>query len=94
MKVAEDMRVDGDQLVVRQTHDFTPVVEQARGLRDAGKQYFGESAFVGRIPTKLFFEWLKEAGVDPTDHQAAEDVLSRKLMSGDFAQFRVWDGKF
>jgi hypothetical protein len=39
-------------------------------------------------------QWLKEAGVDWSDHGAAQEVIKRKMLSGDFNKFRVWEGKY
>jgi hypothetical protein len=41
----------------------------------------------------LIHEWLKEAGVSHDD-PAAQDVLRKKLLSGDADAFRVWKGTF
>jgi len=46
------------------------------------------------LPAHLFYEWLKEAGVDPSDKEAAEEVLRRKMLSGDFDKLRVWKGTY
>jgi hypothetical protein len=38
--------------------------------------------------------WLKEAGVRWDDHEAKKQIIRKKLLSGDFAAFRVWEGTY
>jgi hypothetical protein len=38
--------------------------------------------------------WLKEAGVSWSDTEAAKEVVKRKMMSGEFSKFRVWEGSY
>ncbi len=42
----------------------------------------------------ILSQWLKEAGVDWSDRGAAQEVIKRKMLSGDFAKFRVWEGTY
>lgn len=96
MKIGERFHDgEGSKFVVQQTHDWNPTLQAVEGLRevtDGGKA--GESRLVGRIPGKLFYEWLKEAGVNPTDTKAAEEVIKRKMMDSEFSGFRVWEGNY
>lgn len=94
MKISERITADGTRLTVRQTHDWNPVLDQARMLRDAGKGVRGESRLVARIPRKLMVEWAKEAGVSLDDHDAMQDVMARKLNDPAYSQFRVWEGRY
>lgn len=95
MKIGEKFHDDeGSKFVIEEIHDFTPTVENVAKIRQFSDGRMGESRHVGRIPGKLFYEWLKEAGVSPTDTQAAQEVLKRKLMGGEFSAFRVWEGTF
>lgn len=95
MKIGEKFINDeGSKFVVQETHDFTPTVENVAQIRQFSDGRMGESRHVGRIPGKLFYEWLREAGVSPTDTKAAEEVLKRKMMSNEFRAFRVWEGSY
>jgi hypothetical protein len=40
----------------------------------------------------LIAEWMKEAGVDPSDNEARQEIMKRKILSGEFDKFRVWKG--
>ena len=95
MKIGERVLDDDGKIIVQQTHDFTPYVRQVRQARDlTNGGRVGESRHVGRIPTKLLTIWLKEAGVSWTDTNAVQDVIRRKLMSGEFSALRNWEGNF
>lgn len=93
MKIAETLSVDGEKMVQRQTHDWNPVLDQAKMLRDAGKGVRGESRLVARLPRKLIHEWAKAAGVS-MDDPALSDVIAKNLMSGEYSRFRVWGGTY
>ncbi len=93
MKIAEKRFEDDGKLIIQKTHDPTPSLERARLLRDAGKQEFGESRMIASVPGWLVSEWLKDAGV-AWDDPAMDDVIKKKLLSGDVSKFRVWDGTY
>lgn len=95
MKISEQF-IDGEgsKFIIKETHDFTPTLKAAEAIRQVSDGRVGESRHVGRIPGKLFYEWLKEAGVSPTDTGAAQEVLKRKMMSGEFSKFRIWEGSY
>lgn len=93
MKIGEEWIREGDKLIHKKTHDFTPAIHRAKILRDAGKQSMGESKLVGTIPLALINEWLKEAGIK-WDDPARDDIIKRKILSGDFDKLRVWQGTY
>jgi hypothetical protein len=41
----------------------------------------------------LINEWLKEAGV-AWDDPAMDDIIKRKMLSGEFDKLRVWEGTY
>lgn len=95
MKIGEQfLDADGTKFVVKETHDFTPTLNAAAAIRQVSDGRMGESRHVGRIPGKLFYEWLKEAGVKSTDTEAAQEVIKRKMLSPEFSAFRVWEGSY
>lgn len=94
MKLSEELRFEDGNLVVKQTHDFAEASRRARLMRDAGKQNFGESRFIGTVTRKQVLEWCKEAGVKSTDNDAVSEVIKRKLLSNEFRDFRVWGGTY
>ena len=93
MKLSEKNSLQDGKLIRQRTFDPTPQIEQAKTLRDMGKDGYSENKLVARIPNWLIHEWLKEAGVS-ADDPAAQDVLRKKLLSGDADAFRVWKGTF
>ena len=84
---------DDGKLILQRTHDPNPALERVKQLRDAGKQDFGDSKMIAEVPTWVVGEWLKEAGV-AWDDPAMDDVIKKKLLSGDVAAFRVWEGTY
>jgi len=92
-KISEQFYQDGDKLVHVKQQDYNPALEQAEMMRQNGNAHFGESVCIGVIDAALMGEWLKEAGVKSND-PAAEEVIKRKMLSGEFDKFRVWDGKY
>lgn len=94
MKLGEQFFEDGSKVIHKRTFDPNPTLKKAELMRSAGKEDFGESKCIGVVPGWLFHLWLKEAGVKPEDHEAARQVIDRKLMSGEFSNFRVWGGTY
>ena len=96
MKLGEKVLYDHteDKVVVQKTHDVNPEMHRAQMLREAGAGQNGEHRLVGTIPLNLIAEWCKEAGVKWNDTQARQDVVKRKILSGDFDKFRVWKGTY
>lgn len=93
-KIGQEVFLDENKLIVKETHNYNPVLERANQLRSHGMDSFGESKLVGVIPMKLWAEWAKKWGVRPDDKEGMKDVLARELMNPDNSQFRVWGGRF
>jgi hypothetical protein len=93
-KIAEQMFEEDGKIVVKQTHDFSPVLERAKALKSAGADSFGESKLVGLVPMKVWAEWAKKWGVNPNDTAAMREVVAREMNSSDNAHLRVWEGKY
>ena len=95
MKISEQfIDGDGDTFHVKRTFDPNPTLKSVAELRSAGVGDLGESKHVGRVPGWLVSEWLKEAGVRWDDIAARDDVVRKKMLSGDFAAFRNWEGTY
>ena len=69
------------------------MLDRAEELRQHGNAEFGESKLVGVIDAALINEWLKEAGI-AWDDPAMDDVIKRKMLSGEFDKLRVWQGTY
>ena len=93
-KIAEQMFEEDGKIVVKQTHDFSPVLERAKALKSAGANSFGESKLVGLVPMKVWAEWAKKWGVNPNDTAAMREVVAREMNSSDNAHLRVWEGRY
>jgi hypothetical protein len=92
-KIAERWEQDGDKLIHIKTQDWNPMLDRAEELRQNGNADFGESKLVGVVDAALVGEWLKEAGIAWHD-PAVDDVIKRKMLSGEFDKLRVWQGTY
>lgn len=94
MLLSEKAEYDDTSHTLRliQKHDAQPVLDSVKLLRqgDVGK----DSRHVGRVPFHIIEMWLQEAGVSFDDREAVQQVMDRKLMSGEFNAFRVWQGTY
>jgi hypothetical protein len=84
---------DGDKFVIKKTFDTTNTTDTVKQMRDLGVGN-GESKHIGRVPGWMISEWLKEAGVKWSDIAARDEVVKNKMMSGEFAAFRNWQGTY
>lgn len=94
-KISEQYKFEGDQLIVKQTHDASHMLKDVQHAREVTDNSFGSDyKHVGNVDMALLNIWLKEAGVAWTDTQAVKDVIKRKLMSNEFSSLRVWEGNY
>ena len=93
MKLSEKPMWLDDKLIIHATHSAAPALEALRHIKDAGAG-LGDMRHVGRVPGAMVALWLKEAGVKWDDTHAANDVIKRKMLSGDFSAFRNWEGTY
>lgn len=94
MLLSERLDVDGDKLIHTRSHDFQPALDRAADLRAAGATGFSESWLIGTVPMALVTDWLTEAGVTWDDTEAVNEVLRKKMLSGEFQKLRVHEGSF
>ena len=85
---------DGEKFTIQRQYDVNPILQQNKIIRDSGAGVTGENRLVGRIPMFMVTEWMKEAGVALDDNDARKDIIRKKMLSGDFDKFRVWEGTF
>jgi hypothetical protein len=69
-------------------------LDRAKVLKEAPQQPLSDSWHVGTIPLIILEQWFKEAGVKWDDKLACQEVIRKKLLSGDFSKFRVKEGRF
>jgi len=93
-KISETISFEHDHMVIKQRHDVSQALKDARTARDAGVGMSGENRLAGFLDGAVLAAWLKEAGVAWSDTEAAKEVVKRKMMSGEFAKFRVWEGSY
>lgn len=99
MKLAEKWFQQDGKVIHQRTFDAEKPMQAAKLLRDRadalGKKAspIPESETIGVLPGWLWSQWIKEAGVSPTDHEACRQVIERKLMDSDNSKLRVWCGR-
>jgi len=94
-KINESIRVEDDKLIIKKTHDASYMLKDVQHAREVTDNSFGSDyKHVGNIDMALLNMWLKEAGVAWTDTQAIKDVIKKKLMSNEFSNLRVWEGRY
>ena len=93
-KISEKNSFDHDHMVIKQRHDVSQALKDVRMAKDAGIGMSGEKRLAGFLDGAVLASWLKEAGVSWSDTEAAKEVVKRKMMSGEFSKFRVWEGSY
>tara|TARA_R110002153_G_scaffold233617_1_gene386984 strand:+ start:208 stop:495 length:288 start_codon:yes stop_codon:yes gene_type:complete len=93
-KVSENISFEHDHMVIKQRHDVSQALKDARMARDAGIGMSGENRIIGFLEPVIIGAWLKEAGVAWSDTEAAKEVVQKKIISGEFDKFRVWEGTY
>jgi len=93
MKVAERWIADGDKLIQKKTFDPTATLNEVAQLKNTTAKT-GDIWHVGRIPSWLIGEWIKEAGLQWHDTDAVRDLVNRKLQSGEYNALRPHTGTF
>ena len=96
MKIGEKVNYDKgtDQLIIEKKFSNEPYLKMAKEFREAGTGMTGESRLAGVSPMHVLKELLKEAGVDWSDTHACQEIVKKKLLSGDFDKLRVWNGTY
>ena len=93
-KISENISFEHDHMVIKQRHDVSQALKDARMARDAGIGMSGENRIIGFLEPAIIGAWLKEAGVAWSDTEAAKEVVQKKIISGEFDKFRVWEGTY
>lgn len=88
---------DDDNLILHRQENLAPALERIQRTKDmrAESNTFAEDMRpIGSVPTIVVEDWIKEAGLRMDDREAVGDLIKRKLMSGEFAKFRIDEGTF
>ena len=93
-KISEKIDFEHDHMVIKKKHDVSQALNDVQKAKDAGIGMSGENRLVGFLDGAVLAQWLKEAGVSWSDTEAAKEVVKRKMMSGEFAKMRVWEGSY
>lgn len=97
MKISEQWFEQDGKVIHKRTHDHNPTLDLAERLRSAGANGFSDNRLVGVIDKGMLAQWANEAGLkgsDPSYWEKLREVVKRKMLDGDFAKFRVWEGTY
>lgn len=91
--ISEKVFFEDDRLVVKRTFDGNGMIKDAEYAREVSPNVFGsDHKHIGNVDIGKVHEWLKEAGVEWHDMHAVQEVIKKKLMSGEFSKLRNWGG--
>lgn len=99
MKLTEKYSFEDRMLHITQKHDVSAALKRAEMMRHAHEQGHQNalppgSVPVGTVPAVMLRVWAQEAGVRMDDAPAMEELLTKKLNSGEFGKFRASDEPF
>jgi len=96
MKLGEKIHIDhqNNKIIVEQTHTANPELNRAKALRNAGVDGWGENKLVGTIPVYLIKQWCEEEGIKWSDIHARQEIVKKRILSGEFDKLRVWKGTY
>ena len=94
-QIGEKVTFQDDQMIIKRTFDASGMLLDAEYARQTSPNAIGSDyKHIGNINPALVINWLREAGVDWSDSHAVQEVIKRKLMDGEFAKLRNWEGKY
>lgn len=94
-KVGEKIFWEDDRLVVKTTVDANGMLNDAAYAREVSPNAFGsDHKHIGNVDIVEVHRWLKEAGVEWHDTHAVQEVIKKKLLSGEYSKLRNWEGKW
>lgn len=94
-QISENVTYDDDQMIIKRTFSMDETLKDAQYARERSSNSFGSDyKHIGDIHPAMLTNWLKEAGVAWTDTEAVQEVMKKKLMSGEFAKLRDWEGTY
>ena len=95
MKIADKMTYDHstDKIIHQKTYDNSDTIARVEDIKRSEINKFGSDyKFVGSVPMNLLNDWIKEAGLTWEDTNEVNEVMKKKLMSGEFDKLMAWKG--
>lgn len=94
MKLSERLDIDDHMVHITQKHDVAATLKRAemmRQARDAG--HYGSIPKdwkpIATVPAVMVRDWVNQAGLQMHDTEAVQDLLEKKLASGEFSRFII-----
>ncbi len=95
-KIGEKIEIsDNGEINIKRTFDGSQMLKDAEYARQYADNSFGsENKLIAQVDPAFIGIWLKEAGVSWSDTEAANEVIKKKILSGEFDNLRVWQGNY
>ncbi len=97
MKTAEKWSISEGKLIHEKTFSHNQTLALTETLRQREATGFSENKLVGVVDSGLIAAWTKEAGIrgsDPDYWEKLKTIIKRKMLDGEFAKLRVWQGNY
>lgn len=97
--VSQEFQRDGDSLIVRNTQDITPILEDNKLRQKTGVNMKSAMRHAAQIPMIVWDQWNRECiaahgkGLLQIDAKTRQSIMKTKLNDPDNAFFRTWKGK-
>lgn len=92
--VSTVIHYDGPKFAVERKQDAEPILDDLQVRRSLGMVGSSDMRHIGSVPNILLERWLADAGVRYSDRPAVKEVIKRKLLDGEFAKLRAWEGTY
>lgn len=92
-KIGERLIDQDDKVIHHRVVDVEKTMNEVKMLRDMGPRKDGDW-HVARIPMEVLGLWIKDAGLTWDDKEAVQDMIKKKLLSGEVNKFRPHEGNF
>lgn len=96
-KIKDELIYDhtDDKIIHKKTYDNSAEIARVEDIKASDANKFGSDfKFVGSIPMNVLSDWIKEAGLTWEDTYEVQEIIKKKLMSGDFDKLRAWKGRY
>jgi hypothetical protein len=86
------VHVQGDQMVVQNTQDCTPIAEYAKARQREGMHGSSEMRLAGSIPLVMVEKYCNDNGITYPEWSSNKEHIRRMLQDPALAHFRIWPG--
>jgi hypothetical protein len=87
------LHADGDQMVVENVQDCTPIVELAQALHKEGRHGSNEFRHAAKIPDVVIQIYLNKHNIEFSEFMQNKAHIRAMLNDPDLRNFRIWPGR-